>query len=95
MAEDNIIEYYRMVAWDGCPFCAGAYDFLRSRGKEVHVVYHDRDSKELQEAKVAHGWNTVPMITHVRVAGDDVSETFIGGFDDLRKAFDGFGGGLG
>ncbi len=88
-------EYFRMVAWDGCPFCAGAYDLLRTMGKEVHVVYHARGSKELQEAKDRHNWKTVPMITRVQVEGDDVQETFIGGFDDLRRFVDGFGGSLG
>jgi len=93
--DDVTTEYYRMVAWDGCPYCADAYDLLRTRGKEVHVIYHARGSRELQEAQVRHSWNTVPMITHVQVDGDDVQETFIGGFDDLRKVLDGVGGSLG
>ena len=93
--DDVTPEYNRMVAWDGCPFCAGAYDLLRARGKEVHVIFLDRGSRELQEAQARHDWSTVPMITHVQVDGDDIQETFIGGFDDLREWLDGGVGPLG
>ena len=90
------IEYFRMVAWDGCPYCAGAYDLLRAMGKEVHVTFHERGSKELQEAKDNHSWQTVPIIVRVQVGDDDeVQETFIGGYDDLKKFIDGHGGSLG
>ena len=92
---DEAMEYYKMIAWDGCPYCAGAYDLLRMMGKDVHVVYHARGSKELQEAKQAHNWRTVPIITRVEVDGEVSKETFIGGFDDLKKFIDGVGGSLG
>jgi hypothetical protein len=48
-------------------------------------MYHEHGSVELQEAKQRNDCQTVPMITHVSVVGDDIKETFVGGYDDLCK----------
>jgi len=79
---DNV-EYYRIVAWNGCPWCDKAYDLLTASGVEVHITYHERGSQALQEAKNQNNWQTVPMVTHVSVQGDDITETFVGGYDNL------------
>ena len=81
MAE--VTEYYRMVAWQRCPWCIKAQSLLAERGADVHVVYCERGTQELQEAKQHHNWQTVPMITHVSVQGEEIKETFIGGYDSL------------
>ena len=94
MGEEEI-QYYKIVGWDGCPHCEGAYDLLTTIGEEVHLTYHARGSQALQEAKDKNNWSTVPMITHVRVVGEDTHETFVGGFDDLKKRIEGVGGSLG
>ena len=77
------MEYYRMIAWNGCPWCDKAYNLLTETGEEVHVTYHPRGSQALQEAKNKNNWQTVPIITHVSVQGDDIKETFVGGYDNL------------
>ena len=89
MAE--LTEYYRMVAWERCPWCIKAQQLLKERGVDVDVVYCERGTQELQEAKEHHGWQTVPMITHVAVSGDDIQETFVGGYDSLCSYIGGTG----
>tara|TARA_B100000131_G_scaffold29198_1_gene27409 strand:+ start:1064 stop:1336 length:273 start_codon:yes stop_codon:yes gene_type:complete len=78
-------EYYRMVAWERCPWCIKAQALLEEQGAEVHVVYYERGTQELQEAKQRNDWQTVPMITHVSVHGEDIKETFVGGYDNLCR----------
>jgi len=81
----ELMEYYRIVGWKSCPWCIKAHTLIREQGYEVHVMYHERGSLELQEAKEKNEWQTVPMITHVRVHGDDIKETFVGGYDNLCR----------
>ena len=81
MAE--LSEYFHMVAWERCPWCIKAQRLIRDRGAEVRVVYCERGTQELQEAKQQNNWQTVPMITHVSICGDDIKETFVGGYDSL------------
>ena len=83
MAE--LSEYFRMVAWERCPWCVKAQQLIKERGAEVHIMYCERGTQELQEAKERNNWQTVPMVTHVSVQGDDIKETFVGGYDDLRE----------
>jgi glutaredoxin len=85
VAEIELSEYYRIVAWAACPWCIKAQSLLKDSGAEVHMMYYEQGTQELQEAKVQHDWMTVPMITHVSVCGDDVEETFVGGYDSLCK----------
>jgi glutaredoxin len=81
----ELSEYYRIVAWERCPWCVKAHALLKDNGAEVHMMYHERGTQELQEAKERNNWQTVPMVTHVTVHGDDIKETFVGGYDDLCR----------
>jgi glutaredoxin len=74
-----------MVAWEHCPWCIKASALFEELGADVHVMYCERDTQELQEAKDRNNWLSVPMITHVSVHGDDIKETFIGGYDNLCR----------
>ncbi len=75
---------FEIVAWDGCPWCAKAYDLLKTEGYAVSMVLLERDSQQLNEAKASRQWQTVPMVTQY-VASDEGSEEelFIGGYTDL------------
>jgi glutaredoxin len=74
---------YEIIAWDGCPWCAKAYDLLRSEGCAVSMVFLERDGVELNEAKNSRHWQTVPMVTQFVAVEDSEEELFIGGYTDL------------
>lgn len=78
-------EYFRIVAWNTCPWCRKAEDLLREEGLEFHISFHERDTPALNEAKERNNWQTVPMVTHVKVDGDEQTETFLGGYTDLHS----------
>jgi len=79
-------EYYHLVTWDGCPFCEAAIELLAERGLEAHVDEVERESVQLDEARQRNQWNTVPMVTRVKVSADGtVTQKFIGGFTDLES----------
>jgi len=79
-------EYYHLIVWEGCPFCEAAIELLEDNNLEAHVDVVERGSTQLDEAQKRNQWNTVPMITRVKVsANGTVTQKFIGGFTDLES----------
>ncbi len=61
-----------------CPFCIAARRLLSSLGVDYdHVPLDSRPELRRELSAANGGWPTVPMIF--------VGETFVGGFDDLRR----------
>ena len=79
-------EYYHLLVWEDCPFCEAAIDLLSDSKLEAHVDYVEKDSEQLSEAQQKNQWDTVPMVTKVKVSADGtVTQEFIGGFTDLES----------
>ena len=78
-------EYYHLIVWNGCPFCESAINLLADNGLETHLDYLERGSDQLSEAQQRNQWDTVPMVTKVKISADGtVTQKFIGGFTDLE-----------
>jgi glutaredoxin len=79
-------DYYHVMVWEGCPFCESAISLLSDNGLETRVDYVEKDSEVLAEAQERNQWDTVPMVTRVRVSSDGtITQKFIGGFTDLES----------
>ncbi len=73
---------YILFVKDECPYCVDAELLLMSRNLNFKkVVFQEEQEQILAQIKIAHNWQTVPMIFHK--TGPDLK--FVGGFSDLTE----------
>ncbi len=63
-----------------CPWCTKAKSLLTSVGADFEEIDVEKNMKLREELAEKYSWRTVPMIV--------VGDTFVGGYDDLKKIHD-------
>ena len=76
-------EYYKIYAWEKCPYCVKAKSLLVSKKKQFVFCCLDESKDLLEHLKEKYDWLTVPLI--IRVDMQKKEEEFIGGCSDLIK----------
>ena len=68
-----------MYTSEYCPYCRNAEQLLKNKGFDISYKYFvDQDPDLLKKMMELTGKRTVPQIF--------INETYVGGFDELRKA---------
>ncbi len=68
-----------MYTSEYCPYCRNAEQLLKNKGFDISKKYFvDQDPDLLKKMMELTGKRTVPQIF--------INETYVGGFDELRKA---------
>lgn len=81
------MRYYQIYAWTECPFCVHAKKLLIEKEEQFMFCCLDQSDTLLEFIKSKYNWKTVPMIIEKNTNNNE--ETFIGGFNDLQKYFEG------
>lgn len=79
-----ILKYYHVYAKATCPWCVKAINLLHEQGCEFVLTLVENSPEFYHNVKKKYGWETVPMVVEVDVAGN---ERFLGGFTDLQEYF--------
>lgn len=69
----------KIYGTDDCPYCVGAKGLFNTNDIKFDFIYTNTAQGEAKrkELAVKYNWKTIPMIF--------IGNSFIGGFDDLRK----------
>ena len=74
------MKYFKIIAWDNCPFCIKARELLVENEEPVEFCSVDNAKELLEHYKTIYSHKTVPIIV-LKEAG--VDDKFIGGYTDL------------
>lgn len=85
---DSVSRHWNIVAWESCPWCVKAQEFLEENGQVYTVEFCERGTLALAEQKQKNNWGTVPMVTLLTTIDGTTSENFVGGYDNLIKFFE-------
>ena len=78
-------EHYTLWIKTDCPFCIAAREEVYKRRVNHTINIMDDNPEKLNELKELWNHPTVPIVVY----RDDVVESFVGGYTDLKKWLDG------
>ena len=81
------MKYYKIICWSECPFCLRAKTLMIENNLPFEYCSVDHSKKLLDHYKLIYKHDTVPMVLQLDTESE--SETFIGGYTELKEFLNG------